>query len=303
MKLRSPLLKLLAMSSISLYGHGCALGTEVGNGAKPEKDGDQSKSSKQAPIPAAPKSTDNAYGDSLVGIFGGPEINGQENWKAIGDGVSAYPAGVGSVAGMGQAGSSGVSAGAVGDGISGKSAISDTRPLAPIVESKALNKANLDPTIIDLALTGCQSPLYKQNPAGSATFAVVNAALSQKTSITISAAAEPDTWSITSEDKALARFVKWSPQVVVTKPVADGTLVAVPSYGRCTPVAVAAPAVLAGFNDKFTKTTYLITTSRGNTYLTWYVMDGTGDFISRLKRIELDKAQSSPNPAVVMSAP
>ncbi|MBM4251375.1 MAG: hypothetical protein FJ146_05355 [Deltaproteobacteria bacterium] len=277
MKLHQPMIHALFFTSLCFSGVGCSLGTEVGNGFKPGKDGG-GDSRTQMPKKAFPN--DSTEDIATDGLF------------ERGDAVISSDSGMGSAATVAS--------------INSKTSTESIKSIRPIsrIDDAMLQNTRLPNSLVDLAMTGCASPLYGSGaPSGRVEFSLaVNGDLSAG-KISVTASADGKSWDIIGTDPLFRRTVTLTPEVTVKATSANGAVVDVPSYSSCEVQSITTTTSLSGYSGAFRKITQKLATSKGNTYLTWYVQEGAGDYITRLKRIELDKFADAQQAFAVFSAP
>jgi hypothetical protein len=310
MRLAVQITRFVAIGGLCLVSLACSLGTEVGNGLKPPKGDDN-----QEKVGAA-KSSPDSMSDSaseaqiLAGLF---DSSGGIATSGAGGAVSSGSYGDPKDRDPYESRTKGVPTG-TGGGTQGETAppsedlgpfVSNARSLAIVpIDSSQLQGDRINQLLIDLALTGCASPLYGVTPSSNANFSLtVNGNSLRFLPVNIIGALDSRSWSIRGSGLQIDRTVELTPTIKVTGSRGSPVPEVIPSYSSCSTRGTTSASTLPNHSGTFVKTTFKLATSRGYTYLTWYLKDGPGDFITRLKRIELNKSPDANDPFMVIAAP
>ena len=310
MRLSLQITRFVSIGGLCLVSLACSLGTEVGNGLKPPKGDDN-----QEKVGAA-KSSPDSMSDSaseaqiLAGLFdssggiassggGGPLSSGSYGGQSGQDPYESRTVGTYTGAGSGKQGETAQPGEDLGP------FVSNARSLAIVpIDSSQLQGDKINQLLIDLALTGCASPLYGGTPSSNANFSLtVNGNSLGFLPVNIIGAPDRSSWSIRSSGLQIDRTIELTPTVKVTGSRGSPVPEVIPSYSSCSTRGTTSASTLPNYGGTFVKTTFKLATSRGYTYLTWYLKDGPGDFITRLKRIELNKSPDANDPFMVIAAP
>jgi len=269
----------------------CSLGTEVGNGLKPGNPGSAgsgaSPDSSASSDDKAPKSAytpfASASDDSLFTPFNNGESFGQV--AAIGTGGQIDPFMARSLASGvlsgGVAASSGIGSGtgaASGASVFSGSELakikSDLSAVPVAISDSQLTEANFPLLLVDLAFTGCGSPLADLSAVGAAAFKL-SISGEQRGNFAMKPAPDFKTWEIRGSDGGLVRTVtpitiSNSGTTIQTVSSSDASGAALRPISVCSDFKSTAGETLAGRPGKFTKRTVKLATSKGYSQLIWY---------------------------------
>ena len=302
----------------------CSLGTEVGNGLKPGNPGSPgsgaSPDSSASSNDQAPKSAytpfASASDDSLFSPFNNGESFGQV--AAIGNGGQIDPAhetsgtlsssgvlGGGAMAGTTILGGIGTSSGSsVLTGSELSKIKSDLSAVPVAISDSQLTKSNLQLLMIDLAFTGCGSPLAELSTGAATLQLSINGG--QRGKFEIKAAADQSRWEIRGSDGVLIRTVtpitlSNSGVTIQTVSAGDASGIVLRPISVCSDFTSVVDVTLEGKAGKFTKKTVKLTTSKGYSYLVWYQEGVAGS--GKVVRVSLSAQVNSTAPYAVFQTP